>query len=140
MRDAAEFFKVLSDESRLQILWLLFNSQELCVCDIMAALGTTQSKVSRHLATLRHAGLVADRREGAWSYYRLCKPGNEFDAVLLDTALGRIGALPSASGLLERLGKWQERKSAALEMPGGGCCSSGDTDKASGGCCGREAK
>jgi DNA-binding transcriptional ArsR family regulator len=44
------------------MLWLLFNHEELCVCDIMEALGITQSKASRHLSTLRHAGLVTDRR------------------------------------------------------------------------------
>ena len=140
MREAAEFFKVLSDESRLQILWLLFNSPELCVCDIMAALGTTQSKASRHLATLRHAGLVTDRRDGAWSYYRLCRPAAEFDAALLDAALSRFGAMPSSSELLARLGTWQDRKSAALGMLDGGCCSSGDGGTSGGDCCGRGGK
>ena len=64
MKDAAQFFKVLADEARLKIIWLLFHHEELCVCDIMAALGITQSKASRHLATLKHAGLVTDRKEG----------------------------------------------------------------------------
>jgi ArsR family transcriptional regulator, arsenate/arsenite/antimonite-responsive transcriptional repressor len=44
MKDAAQFFKVLADEARLKMLWLLFNHRELCVCDIMAALEITQSK------------------------------------------------------------------------------------------------
>ena len=43
MKDAAHFFKALADEARLKIIWLLFHHDELCVCDIMAALGITQS-------------------------------------------------------------------------------------------------
>ena len=57
MKEPAQFFKVLADESRLKMLWLLFNRQELCVCDVMAVLEITQSKASRHLAALRNAGL-----------------------------------------------------------------------------------
>jgi ArsR family transcriptional regulator, arsenate/arsenite/antimonite-responsive transcriptional repressor len=45
--------------------------EELCVCDIMGALGITQSKASRHLRYLFNAGLVTDRREGLWMYYRI---------------------------------------------------------------------
>jgi ArsR family transcriptional regulator len=48
MRDAAQFFKVLADEARLKIIWLLFHHDELWVCDVVAALGITQSKASRH--------------------------------------------------------------------------------------------
>ena len=68
MRDAAKFFKVLADEARLQMLWLLFNQREVCVCDVMDTLGITQSKASRNLLTMRNAGLVIDRKEGLWSY------------------------------------------------------------------------
>lgn len=50
LRDVAQFLKVLADETRIQILWLLFNHPELCVCDIMKALGITQSKASRRRA------------------------------------------------------------------------------------------
>ena len=71
MKEAARFFKALSDESRLKMLWLLLNHRELCVCDVMAVLEITQSKASRHLAALRHIGIATDRREGLWSYYSL---------------------------------------------------------------------
>jgi hypothetical protein len=54
LKETARFFKVLADEARLKMLWLLFNHRELCVCDIMAALEITQSKASRHLAALRN--------------------------------------------------------------------------------------
>ncbi|MDX7998515.1 metalloregulator ArsR/SmtB family transcription factor [Xenorhabdus sp. Reich] len=66
-----QFFKFLSDETRLYIMLLLRKTGELCVCDISTALQEPQSKTSRHLAMLREAGLLSDRREGKWIYYRL---------------------------------------------------------------------
>lgn len=71
MREMADIFKALSDETRLLILALLLRHGELCVCDIESALGSTQSKTSRHLRYLLHAGLVSDRRVGAWVHYRV---------------------------------------------------------------------
>lgn len=70
----ANIFKALSDETRLRI-YLLLGQGELCVCHIQAALGTTQTKVSRHLGVLRNAGLVTSRRDGLWMYYRRADPG-----------------------------------------------------------------
>ncbi|MEM2123921.1 MAG: metalloregulator ArsR/SmtB family transcription factor [Methanolinea sp.] len=69
----ATIFRALSDETRLGI-YLLLGNGELCVCHIQAALGTTQTKVSRHLGILRNAGLVTARREGLWVYYRRADP------------------------------------------------------------------
>jgi len=66
-----QLFKYLSDETRLTIMLLLKHSGELCVCDITAVLDESQPKISRHLAMLRNSGLLADRREGKWVYYRL---------------------------------------------------------------------
>jgi len=64
-------FKAVADRSRLRILKLLQGEGELCVCQIAATLGLDQSTVSRHLAVLRNAGFVEDRREGRWTYYRI---------------------------------------------------------------------
>ncbi len=66
MKEAASFFKVLADEARVKMLWLLLNHKELCVCDFMEVLEITQSKASRHLRKLYSAGLVSDRRAGLW--------------------------------------------------------------------------
>ena len=74
MKHEARFFKSLADETRLQILWLLMVKEELCVCDIMGVIGITQSKASRHLRYLYNLGLVTDRREGLWMYYRIAVP------------------------------------------------------------------
>ena len=63
---------------------LLLESQELCVCDIMAALDLPQSTVSRHLSYLRNAGLVDDRRQGIWMHYKVNKESIVHGATLLD--------------------------------------------------------
>ncbi|MBI3545355.1 MAG: metalloregulator ArsR/SmtB family transcription factor [Gammaproteobacteria bacterium] len=66
-----EFFPALADTTRLRCLLLLAAEDELCVCELMHALGESQPKISRHLATLREMNVVADRRAGQWIYYRL---------------------------------------------------------------------
>ena len=68
---AARLFKALSDCTRLRALVLLSQQPELCVCELIHALGLPQPKVSHHLAALRKAQLVNDRKEGLWIYYRL---------------------------------------------------------------------
>jgi ArsR family transcriptional regulator len=65
-----EIFKAVADPCRLRILKLL-KEGELCVCEIMTALKKPQSSTSHHLSILREAGLVKERRDGKWSYYRL---------------------------------------------------------------------
>lgn len=103
MKDVAQFLKVLADEARLRILWLLFNHRELCVCDIMEALRITQSKASRHLATMRHAGLVADRKSAGWSYYSVCPAEGDLEHAVLETLRLELGNHPDAARLLQSL-------------------------------------
>jgi ArsR family transcriptional regulator, arsenate/arsenite/antimonite-responsive transcriptional repressor len=111
MKEAARFFKALSDESRLKMLWLLFNRQELCVCDVMAVLEITQSKASRHLATLRHIGIATDRKDGLWSYYSLIQPADELAKNHLKLLRATLAKHPDAKPLLEKLGAWLKDKS-----------------------------
>ena len=72
VRSYSRLFKALGDESRLRIVALLSHG-ELCVCHLEEALGLSQPRVSRHLATLRAGGVVEDRRDGTWVYYRLVR-------------------------------------------------------------------
>jgi ArsR family transcriptional regulator len=65
----ALIFQSLADPTRLQLLNLL-SEGEVCVCDLTATLGVVQPKVSRHLASLKRAGLVEARREARWMHYR----------------------------------------------------------------------
>ena len=84
MKATAQIFKALGDETRLRIMALLLGGQELCVCDLMAALDLPQSSVSRHLSYLRNAGLVDDRRQGIWMYYTINKESTEHASILSD--------------------------------------------------------
>lgn len=103
MKREARLFKSLADETRLKILWLLMLKEELCVCDIMAILGITQSKASRHLRYLYNLGWVTDRRAGVWMNYRLnVTPGSPEDKQLkLLTEI--LGSLVEAQALTARL-------------------------------------
>ncbi|MDE8602912.1 metalloregulator ArsR/SmtB family transcription factor [Marinomonas sp. RSW2] len=65
------FYKALADDTRLRSLLLITQYNELCVCELMAALNETQPKISRHLAQLRKGGVLSDRRQGQWVFYRL---------------------------------------------------------------------
>ena len=64
-------FKCLADETRARMTLLIACEGELCVCELTAALEESQPKISRHLALLRSSGLLEDRRQGQWVYYRL---------------------------------------------------------------------
>lgn len=66
-----ELFKCLADDTRARITLLIAREGELCVCELTAALEQSQPKISRHLALLRSSGLLLDRRQGQWVYYRL---------------------------------------------------------------------
>ena len=68
---AIDFFKALSDSTRLKIMMLIQLEGELCVCELMTALGDSQPKISRHLAQLKRMGLLLDRKQKQWVYYRL---------------------------------------------------------------------
>ena len=75
MPSPAEVFKCLADETRVRATLLIVDQGELCVCELMCALADSQPKISRHLAQLRSAGLLLDRRQGQWVYYRLNPAG-----------------------------------------------------------------
>ena len=69
----AILFKALADRTRLRLLNLIGND-EVCVCFFVEVLKINQPKISRHLAYLRRAGVVAGRREGKWIHYRIVEP------------------------------------------------------------------
>jgi ArsR family transcriptional regulator, arsenate/arsenite/antimonite-responsive transcriptional repressor len=70
------FFQALGDNTRLRLLNLM-GDQEICVCYFVEILDQPQPKISRHLAYLRNAGIVAARRDGKWMHYHIVMPPNE---------------------------------------------------------------
>ena len=109
-------FRALADATRLRCLMLLQGHDELCVCELTHALGVSQPKISRHLAQLREAGLVSDRRQGLWVYYRLHPELPAWAVeVLRSTATGAAAEAPYA-----------DDRAALAEMPnrpGASCCA-----------------
>ena len=79
-------FRALADPTRLRLIHLMAQ-QEICVCSFVLVLGAPQPKISRHLAYLRRAGIVAARREGRWMHYRLVMPSEPHAAAILKTTL-----------------------------------------------------
>jgi ArsR family transcriptional regulator, arsenate/arsenite/antimonite-responsive transcriptional repressor len=69
----ALFFAALADPTRLRLLNLM-NGKEVCVCYFVEILAQSQPKISRHLAYLRRAGIVAARRQGKWIHYSIVAP------------------------------------------------------------------
>ncbi len=85
--ELCQTFKALGDVSRLRILWAL-EQQEMCVCDLAALLGITESAVSHQLRLLRTLRLVKNRREGTILYYRLA---DDHVSELVEIALEHVG-------------------------------------------------
>lgn len=69
--DQTDFFKCLSDPTRLDILKIVIAKQNVCVCELTEQLELSQPKISRHLALLRNLSILLDQRQGQWVYYRL---------------------------------------------------------------------
>jgi ArsR family transcriptional regulator len=81
----------LAEPTRLEALRLVWDGDEHCVCELMQKLGASQSRMSRHMAALKAAGLVTDRRDAQWVRYRRAPNLAPEVIALVDAAL----ALPS---------------------------------------------
>ena len=86
--ELAQVFGLLSDPGRLRIITALLEGGEMCVCDIAAACGHSESAVSHALRLLRASGVVRARRSGRMAYYRLA---DSHVRMLLDLALAHVG-------------------------------------------------
>jgi ArsR family transcriptional regulator len=110
------FFQALGDSTRLRLLNLM-GDQEVCVCYFVEILGQPQPKISRHLAYLRSAGMVAARREGKWMHYRIVMPPHAGAAQTLRQTLAWLREERPMQSDRARLSKacCAPRKFAALE-------------------------
>src|SRR5271169_6026828 len=90
-------FRALADRTRLRLLNLIAD-KEICVCYFVEILRISQPKISRHLAYLRRAGIVAARRQGRWMHYRLLAPRDAIVAALLKETLSHLRQMPEMEG------------------------------------------
>ena len=103
MQDLTKVMKALSDETRLRILNLLLE-RECCVCEVMQALGISQTRASRNLGILQDAGFLRARREGLWVLYSLDKEETErYPAALVKAVAKALEGNELASQDRERL-------------------------------------
>ena len=117
-----QLFKALADDTRLRILALL-AAGEICVCHIHGALGLPQPTVSRHLASLRRAGLVATRKEGLWVHYRLAIPAQPQLAGVMRAALEALSLAPTITVDRRRLSGVTTIPLKVLEETAAKCCA-----------------
>jgi ArsR family transcriptional regulator len=103
----SEVFRALGDDTRLRLLHLfLERNLELCVCEMVSALGLPQYQVSRHLSVLKRAGLLRAAKKGTWAYYSLAR-----EETFIRNLLKLLkGAFPE--GLFEEDGKRMEARLA----------------------------
>lgn len=116
-RHLADVFRALSEETRVQMIALLLEGQELCVCDFVNVLGITESKASRHLRYLDNGGLLEDRRDGVWVRYRIRSDADEATQVVL-RAIETGFDEKSRAELTKRLADWRARKYGAQVVCG----------------------
>jgi ArsR family transcriptional regulator len=120
--ETLSFYKALAEQTRLLSLLLIDAEGELCVCELMAALELPQPHVSRHLAQLRKSGVLADRRQGQWVYYRLHPQLPDWMREVLSLTRENSASLLQAP--LARLRGMADRPPA-----GGACCSEATSDR-----------
>lgn len=97
-------FRLLADRTRLRLLNLM-DGRDICVCYLVEVLRISQPKISRHLAFLRRARLVAARREGKWMHYRIAEAKDPAVARLLDQLKPLFAEDPEMRRDKERLGE-----------------------------------
>jgi ArsR family transcriptional regulator len=112
----AQFFKCLSDDTRLRCVTLLQKEGKLCVCELTVALALSQPKISRHLASLRQCGLLLDSREGQWVYYQINPKLPDWTCSLLANALVAVESTSFFKIDQERLQQMENRPGTAI------CC------------------
>jgi ArsR family transcriptional regulator, arsenate/arsenite/antimonite-responsive transcriptional repressor len=95
-------FRALADFTRLRLLNLIAD-REICVCYFVEILGISQPKISRHLAYLRRAGIVAVRRQGRWMHYRLAAPQDAVASAILKETLSHLRQMPEMCRELAKL-------------------------------------
>jgi ArsR family transcriptional regulator len=102
--DLARVMAALADPTRLRLLNLM-RGREVCVCYFVEILQQSQPKVSRHLATLRRAGLVSARRDGKWMHYRIEPKLEPAAEDVLSAVMAALEADDAMQRDLERMGK-----------------------------------
>lgn len=90
MSDVIPVLLALAEPTRLGAMRILYNGGEHCVCELMARLGASQSRMSRHMSVLKAAGLVVDRRDAQWVRYRRNPGVPAHTTAIVEAAVGAL--------------------------------------------------
>ena len=116
MERAAELFRALGEVNRLRILNILAGRGKCCVCNLQAVLDVPQTRVSKHLAVLKSAGLIQSSRLGQWTVYSLTEPPNPLYAAQLEVVMNHLPEMEGFSKDLERFDRLA-RRGQLVEFP-----------------------
>ena len=92
MDSALTLLSALAEPTRLAAVRLLWDGREHCVCELVRVLGVTQSRMSRHMAVLKQAGMVIDRRDAQWVRYRRNPELPAEQAAIVDAVLNSLNS------------------------------------------------
>lgn len=122
MKSDLDIFKACSDQTRLRILFLL-SKRELCVCELVSILDMPQGKISRHLAILKNAELVSDRRDGTWIYYSLIASDTGLKKLLINYLQNERNRPETVMTDLNHLDKLTDKGEICVPRPSSGISS-----------------
>jgi ArsR family transcriptional regulator, arsenate/arsenite/antimonite-responsive transcriptional repressor len=111
--ETAKRLKALADVTRLQMLFMIAQFKECCVCEIQEMLDLTAPTTSRNLRILEESDFVAKRRVGKWMYYRLSEMPGNWDQ-LRSAVLNSENESQETHGLLSRIKTWQENSCCGI--------------------------
>ena len=85
-----EFFQVLTDETRLRCLALIYEHKELCVCELSSAINIPQSKISRHLSIMKLNLLLLQKRKKQWIFYSINPDLDDFEKKIIKILVNEL--------------------------------------------------
>jgi len=101
--EQTNLFHILSDETRLRALALMHTAGEVCICELVYALGLPQPKISRHMATMRDAGIATARRDAQWVFYAPNPALPDWQRHVINAAMQGLKESPVTAQDLTRL-------------------------------------
>lgn len=102
-------FQALASEVRLRALMLIAHEKEVCVCELVHALGAEQSKISRHLSAMKNAGLLTAHRKAQWVYYALNHNQEAWQQQIITAAIAGASNDPQIMKDRKRLKNMKKR-------------------------------
>ena len=118
IRKARQIMKCFSDDTRIRIINLL-EEEPLNVTELQEIIGATQSNISKHLARLRHTGVVTDKRKGFKVYYKLNEPENIDQGKLINSIISGLSAVEINKRDLDKLRNVKKERKLLVSKKGG---------------------